>query len=84
MRAAALDLLAQELEILGDRAVLRQDVVELLGDERDGGERRAELVRRGGGEAVELRAGAARAASTSSVAASAWASWRASSATRQA
>ena len=29
--------------------------VELLGDERDGGERRAELVRGGGREPVELR-----------------------------
>ena len=54
MRAAALDLLAQELQVLGDRPVLRQRVVELLGDERDGGERRAELVRGRGGEAVEL------------------------------
>ncbi len=53
-RAAALDLLAQEAEILGDRAFLRQDVVELLGDEGDGGERRAELVRRRRREAVEL------------------------------
>ena len=29
--------------------------LQLLGDHRDGGERRAELVRGGGGEAVELR-----------------------------
>ena len=36
-------------------AVLGADPVELLGDQRDGGERRAELVRGGGGEAVELR-----------------------------
>ena len=34
--------------------VLGQGVVELLRHQRDGGERRAELVRRGGGEAVEL------------------------------
>ena len=52
--AAAVDLLAQEPEILGDRAVLRQDMVELLGHQRDGRERRAELVRRRRREAVEL------------------------------
>src|SRR5829696_8434155 len=53
--AAALDLLAQELEVVGHRPLLRQGVVELLRHERDRRERRAELVRGGGGEAVELR-----------------------------
>ena len=53
--AAALDLLAQELEVVRHRPLLRQGVVELLGDERDRRERRAELVRGGGGEPVELR-----------------------------
>ena len=53
--AAALDLLAQELEVLGERAVLRQGVIELLGDEGDRRERRAELVGRRRREAVELR-----------------------------
>ena len=54
MRAAALHLLAQERQILRHRAVLGQGMVELLGHEGDGGERRAELVGRRGRQAVEL------------------------------
>ena len=54
MRAAALDLLAQEPQVLGDRPFLGQGMVELLRHEGDGGERRAEFVGGRGREAVEL------------------------------
>ena len=73
----------QQRQVLGELAPRRGVPRQLLGDHGDGRERRAELVRRGGGEPVEgvqllLRA------STISVAASASAICRDSLASRQA
>ena len=53
--AAALRLLAQQPHVVGVRRVRLDGALQLLGDHRDGRERRAELVRGGGGEPVELR-----------------------------
>ena len=51
--AAALRLAAQQRHVVGVRAAGRKLALQFLGDERDGGERRAEFMRGGGGEAVE-------------------------------
>ena len=53
--AAALRLLVQQPDVLGVLGIRLDRALELLRDHRDGGERRAELVRGGGGEPVELR-----------------------------
>ena len=53
--AAALALRAQQRHVLAHIRVVAERALHLLGDQRDGGERRAELVRGGGGEAVERR-----------------------------
>ncbi|BAQ48319.1 hypothetical protein Maq22A_c27440 [Methylobacterium aquaticum] len=55
--AAALDLVAQERQVLGDARVRRgaELAVEFLGHHRDGGERRAEFVGRRRRQPVELR-----------------------------
>src|SRR5262249_60106982 len=52
---AALRLLAQQLDVVRIGRARLEHALELLDDDRDGGERRAELVRGGGREAVELR-----------------------------
>ena len=53
--AAALRLLAQQPHVVGVRRVRLERALQLLGDHRDGRERRAELVRGGGRKPVELR-----------------------------
>ena len=53
--AAARRLLAQQPHVLAMRRVGGDRVLQLLGDHRDGRQRRAEFVRGGGGQAVELR-----------------------------
>ena len=53
--AAALRLLAQQLHVVGIGRVGPERALQLLRDDRDGRERRAELVRGRGREPVELR-----------------------------
>ena len=53
--AAALALRAQQRHVLAVARIVAERLLHLLGDQRDGGERRAELVRGGGGEPVERR-----------------------------
>ena len=53
--AAALRLLAQQLDVLGMGGGGLERALELAHHHRNGRERRAELVRGGGSEAVELR-----------------------------
>ncbi len=53
--AAARRLLAQQPHVVAMRGVGRHRVLQFLGDHRDGRQRRAQLVRGGGGEPVELR-----------------------------
>ena len=55
MVAAALGLRPQQHEIVIMRIGLLGVAHQLLGHDGDGGERRAEAVRRGGGKAVERR-----------------------------
>src|SRR3954452_23151077 len=52
---AALRLLAQQAYVLGERRIRLDGALEFGRDHGDGGERRAELMRSSGGEAVELR-----------------------------
>ncbi len=53
--AAARGLLAQQPDVVAVRRSRRDRAFQLLGDHRDGRERRAEFVRGGGGKSVELR-----------------------------
>ncbi len=53
--AAALALAQQQRRVLGMGLIGRQVAHQLLGDDGDGGERAAELVRGGGGERAHRR-----------------------------
>src|SRR5262245_2977067 len=53
--AAALGLLVQEPHVVGVLGIGLDGELQLFGDQRDGGERRAEFVRRGRRQPVELR-----------------------------
>src|SRR6516165_1589993 len=53
--AAALGLLVQEPHVVGMLGIRLDGELQLFGDQRDGGERRAEFMRGGGRQSVDLR-----------------------------